>query len=173
MENKSVADLIYEDEEKSKSVNWDELKKESEDVTLDNLKEFIEKLVENGRGSYDGAVKATGLAASAIAWIMCKKLDLTGFQASAVNFEFLRDWYYRSNKTGLRIINYDDFLYPQYEYKYQKTISKDLWDAMQKAAADEIENAKEKSYTVNESVANHWRSIIEGKVPFGYVVTEH
>ena len=72
---------------------------------------------------------------------------ITGYQAGAVMWEFIREFLYTSNKTGLKITNYDNFLFPQYGYKFDRTIAADNWKELQKAAAEnmiESEAAHEK-----------------------------
>ena len=93
---------------------------------------------------------------------------ITGFQAGFVMWDFIKDWSFRGNKCGLKIVNYDDMLYPQYNHKFQKTISKDTFEALQKAAEN---NLKKHQYS-SSAVINHWESIVDGNVPFGYIIED-
>ena len=83
-------------------------------------------------------------------------------------WDFVRDWRFSNNKCGLKIVNYDDMLYPQYEYHFQKTISADVWHNLQEQAKQEIEN----STYASPRIIEHWQSIVDGKVPFGYTVRD-
>ena len=83
-------------------------------------------------------------------------------------WDFIKDWSFRGNKCGLKIVNYDDMLYPQYNHKFQKTISKDTFKALQKAA----ENNLKKGGYANPNVIKHWKSIVDGNVPFGYIIED-
>ena len=58
-------------------------------------------------------------------------------------------------------------LYPQYEYKFDKTISPETWSALQNEASRKLQ---ESSGFVHPDVVKHWKNIVDGKVPFGYKV---
>lgn len=93
---------------------------------------------------------------------------ITGFQAGFVMWDFIRQWMYSSNKCGLRIIDYDNMLYPQYEYKFSnKEIPQSIWESLQKQAEELLKTEKDNAH---EKVIEHWQSIIDGNVPFGYKV---
>lgn len=95
---------------------------------------------------------------------------ITGFQAGCVMWGFVRHWNYSHNKTGLRIVDFDNMLYPQYEYKFQKTISKEVWESLQEEAKNLLADAD--PYYTAADVFAHWKSIVNGEVPFGYTVVE-
>lgn len=83
-------------------------------------------------------------------------------------WDFIKNWKKVDNKCGLRLIDYDDMLYPQYEEKMDKTISKANWEVLQKEAKKKLETVKE----AHPKVIEHWQSIVEGNVPFGYKVVD-
>ena len=83
-------------------------------------------------------------------------------------WDFIKDWSFSGNKCGLRIVDYDNMLYPQYDDKFEKTISASIWESLQKEAA---ENLKDRP-TAHPTVIAHWQSIVDGKVPFGYTVKD-
>jgi hypothetical protein len=68
-----------------------------------------------------------------------------------------------------RMVDYSLFLYPQYERDFEKTLPKHVWTWLQKEAKRMLESHND----VSEVVADHWQSIVAGKVPFGYVVRDH
>lgn len=84
-------------------------------------------------------------------------------------WDFIRDWAFNDNECGLKLVDYDDMLYPQYEYNFEKVISAETWEALQKTAKAKLD---EDDGFVCGSVRNHWQSIVDGHVPFGYVVEE-
>ena len=84
-------------------------------------------------------------------------------------WDFIQDWLYSNNKCGMRILDYDEMLYPQYEYKFDKTISEETFAELQKEAARRIEDG---ACYASPAVLQHWISITEGKVPFGYTVKQ-
>ena len=87
---------------------------------------------------------------------------ITGFQAGCVMWEVIRYMNYENNKCGLRLLDMDDLLYPQYEHKFT-AISKDTWDAVKKEAQKRLLERG----AAHPDVVAHWESIVNGKVPFG------
>jgi hypothetical protein len=63
---------------------------------------------------------AAGLLGTAHAMDMHKNAGITGFQASCVISEFIKHYMFISNETSMRIINYDNLIYPQYEHYFAK-----------------------------------------------------
>lgn len=209
---------------------------EARSMTLDKLPDFIKKLMNDYHHDYGTICHALAAGGIATMYAMDKgeQGGITGFQAGAIMWQFIRNWSYSHNKTGLRMIDYDNFLYPQYDYKFDKTIEKDTWQAIQKEAESKIREAKEahekylkdlEQYKIDiamfverypdyherpeyynhlsygtgaewekeeekknsgfefaprepydpspdSRVYQHWRSIVVGKVPFGYRVVE-
>ena len=163
---------------------------------FDKLVEFLKEVRDNYNTDYGTAPRAIAQASVATAWYLASVFGITNFQAGFVMWDFIRDWQYRDNECGLKIVDYDLMLYPQYEYKFtEKTISKWQWEALQKKAQKEIDRINETVESYNKSqaegmedfinkegrdwvdtdfcnirVLNHWKSIVEGKVPFGFKV---
>jgi hypothetical protein len=109
-------------------------------ITIDELPEFLNKLMNNYHHDYGTICHALAAGSIATAWAMNNnpKGGITGFQAGAVMWEFIRHWMYKNNKTGLRLLDYDNFLYPQYDNKFDKTIDQNTWKAIQKEAQEKI-----------------------------------
>lgn len=141
----------------------------SEIKTFDDLTTFLKYVEENCNYGYGEAPRAMAQASLAVAWYLSDKFGITGFQAGVVMWDFIRDWMYRNNKTGLKIVNYDDMLYPQYQCKYEKTIPSHVWESMQKEATERMTEREH----VHPAVYAHWKSIAEGNVPFGYSVADN
>ena len=57
---------------------------------------------------YGTVCHAIALSAVATAWAANKTAQggITGFQAGAVMWEFIKNWSYSSNKTGMRLVDY-------------------------------------------------------------------
>ena len=83
-------------------------------------------------------------------------------------WDFIRNWIKTGNECGLRLVDYDDMLYPQYECKFDKVIDEDTWKALQEKAKKNIEM----NDSACDAVFQHWRKIANGHVPFGYRVVE-
>ena len=102
------------------------LEKERKNIkSLDDLMNYIQNIRDNYDIGYDTAPRAIAQAALATSYYLADMFGITGFQAGFVMWDFIKDWSFRGNKCGLKIVNYDDMLYPQYNYKFQKTIKKD------------------------------------------------
>lgn len=138
--------------------------------TFEDLTEFLKDVKENYNCGYGEAPRAMAQASLAVAWYLAKEFGITGFQASFVMWDFIKDWQYSSNETGLRIVDFDNMLYPQYEYKFQKTISSYTWESIQKEAKKRLE---ERGGCVHPDVEKHWKSIVDGVIPFGYTISDN
>ena len=93
---------------------------------------------------------------------------ITGFQASFIGWEMVKKFIHESN-IGMKLVDYENMLYPQYKEHFQKIISQDTWESLQKQA--EI-NLKE-SPNASPKVIEYWKSIVKGKIPFGYKVEKN
>lgn len=100
--------------------------KDASSQTLETLPQFMNHVLNDYRHDYGTICKAIGACAIAAAWAAnaSPQGGITGFQAGAVMWEFIRNWNYRRNKCGLKIVDIDDMLYPQYGAKFDKTITK-------------------------------------------------
>lgn len=136
--------------------------------TSDELKAFADHILNDYEHDYGTACHAVAACALAGAWLGCEKEGLSGFQAGFVMWDFIRNWTYTANKCGLKIVDYDDMLYPQYEERFDKTIRKDHWEEIQQEARRKLKE----EHGAHPAVIAHWQSIAEGVVPFGYRVVE-
>ena len=66
------------------------------------------------------------------------------------------------------MIDYDNMLYPQYKNNFSQTISKETFEALQKAAEEKL-----KAGGAHPIVEEHWKSIVSGNVPFGYMIDDN
>lgn len=144
---------------------------EAKKQTVDILPQFINHIMSDYQHDYGTICHAIAAAALAATYAAdnTPRGGITGFQASFVMWDYIKQWMKPNNECGLKLIDYDDMLYPQYEYKYEKTISSETWRRLQEEAA---KNLKEVDYAVNE-VCAHWQSIVDGKIPFGYKVKDN
>jgi hypothetical protein len=130
---------------------------------IEELAAFITRLL--GDYQHDYGTICHALAAGAIA--TCKMMDnsaqggITGFQAGAIMWEFMKHW----NDIGLpaRLIDFNNLLYPQYEYEFN-SISEDTWSYIREEARKKL---SDRENLVHPDVYAHWKSIADGKVPFG------
>lgn len=143
---------------------------EARKMTEDELKDFFTRIIHGYNHDYGTACHAVAACALAAAWAACADNDigLSSYQAGFVMWDFIGNWIKTGNECGLKLVDYDDMLYPQYEEKFEKTICKDTWELIQKKAKENIEE----NPTAHPEVINHWRKIAEGIVPFGYRVVD-
>lgn len=138
--------------------------------TLATLPEFIRHLMNDYSHDYGTVVHAVAASAIAAAWAANDEPrgGLTGFQAGFVMWNFIRYWMMEDNKTGLRLVDYDKMLYPQYADRFEPTMSSATWEKIQEEAARLLKEEPD----AHPDVIAHWRSIVAGHVPFGYSVEE-
>ena len=89
---------------------------------------------------------------------------ITGFKAGAVMWGVLRHWNHVDGPA--RILQYEDMLYPQYEYKF-KTIDSETHKYLIKMANDRLVENEEH---VHPNVRAHWQKVAAGIIPFGYTI---
>ena len=144
---------------------------EAKGMTLEKLPDFINHLLTDYGHDYGTICHAITAGAIATAWAMNKAPQggITGCQAGFVMWGFIQHWSYLGNKTGLRIIDYDNMLYPQYRDSFQRTISPGVWEKLQEQAQARVD---ENPAMEGGGVYEHWQSIAKGIVPFGYLVRE-
>lgn len=139
--------------------------------TVDTLPEFVRHLVddyEHDYGTICHAIAAAGLAGM-YAVENSPTGGITGFQAGCCMWGIVRQWSFENNKCGLRMLDYDNLLYPQYEYKF-KSISIRTLEAARKEALNKLK--EHENTPVHPDVMEHWKSIVGGVVPFGLKVME-
>lgn len=155
-------------------MNEQELKekwqREAQKMTLGKLPEFLDRLMGHNH-TYGSIVHAIGAGAIATAYAMDnhKNGGITGHQAGAIMWEMLYNWNFKTNKCGLKLVDFDEMLYPQYEEKFDKTISPQVWIHL---VAEAKSNLTSKTIYAHEDVIKHWEDISNGIVPFGYTVKE-
>ena len=137
------------------------------------LTEFINELTTKYEHDYGTICHAIAAAAIGAAWCVDRSPQggITGFQAGAIMWQFIQVWNSGGsyNKNPLRLLDYGDLLYPQYEYKF-KAINADTWKWVREQANELLKsNNKEK---VDRAVWLHWDSIRRGIIPFGLTVEE-
>ena len=138
---------------------------EARKQTVKTLPAFIKKLTEEYEHDYGTICHAIAAAAIGAAWAVEKSPQggITGFQASCIMWVMIRHWNYRYNVCGLRMVDLDDLLYPQFADRFEKTISQDVMDKLQVEA-----NKRLSERGGVPEVREHWQSISDGKPPHGF-----
>ena len=170
----------------------DEWYKESINITLETLPEFLRKLSEDYRHDYGTICYAISAAALAAARAMDKSPQggITGFQASCIMWGFIKEWTGLKNEP-LKFIQFKDMLYPQNAIDFI-SISQDVWKWLQKTATEELRKilifkrfgkkeiifrrfnmSRKNCACLREttlSVFSHWKNIVNGNIPFGFII---
>ncbi len=143
---------------------------EASQMTQEELPEFIRHLTEDYEHDYGTICHAMSCASIAAMWAVDKSPQggITGFQAGAIMWENIQNWMTEYRGKPLKLVNYSDMIYPQYQYKFEKTISRDNWEYLQKEAQKNLDESEH----ANEEVKEHWRSIVDGIVPFDYEIED-
>lgn len=136
-------------------------------MTAERLPEFIRRLTQDYCHDYGTICHAIAAAACAAARAVehSPSGGITGFQGSAVMWEFCRNWM-QWDDTPRRLLDFRNLLYPQYETDF-RTISQSIWTWTR---AEAERNLSERGGT--PEVRAHWQKIADGCVPFGFVVEE-
>ena len=153
-----------------KMPNWMEM--DVSDVDLEDIPGFVTKAMCGYEHDYDSVVKAFTACLCACAWAINQQAGLTGFQAGFVPLLFMQKWNGIGEDVGLRVIDYDNMLYPQYEENFSKVMSQDVYNSLVEKARENLRGVEDGSrpYPVHPDVIAHWQSIAEGMPPFGYSV---
>lgn len=136
--------------------------------TIEELKNLIEEVETKFNYDYGVAPRCIGAVSAVVAKYLSATMGITGFQAGFAMWDFIMSYTKTGNKCGMRLVDYDDMLYPQYDEKFEKTIAKTTWEKIQSEAEKRLED----SPNASPNVIAHWKSIVDGVVPFGYIVKE-
>lgn len=141
---------------------------EANDVTLEELPKFINHLVNDYEHDYGTICHAMTAGAIATMYAMDKEDcgGITGFQASAIMWLFIRHWIKANNKVGLKLVDYDNLLWPGRRDMFDKVLEPSTFAKLQEAAKENLQKYKH----AHPAVIEHWQNIVDGFVPFGYRV---
>lgn len=142
--------------------------KRASEVTPETFGDFINELLHGYDLDYGAKIHAAAACTIAMFNACDDIFGFSGFQSSASIMQVLYKMNYRCNKTGIRVIDYDEMLYPQYKDKF-RSIPQNTWEALRKRADELI---AESEWIADPSVLHHWMSISSGIVPFGYYISD-
>lgn len=153
-------------EEMNLHKEWYELAKKQ---TIESLSPFVSGLVNNYEHDFGTIIHAVAASALAAAHAVhnSEQGNIDSFQGGAVLTEFIRTWL--NLKAPFKLVNYEDFLYPQHERRFKKLLPPSIWAWIKAEAKHQLDN---KCAYTEARYELHWRSIVDGKVPFGYKVAK-
>jgi hypothetical protein len=145
---------------------------EARKQTLETLPEFGKKLFDTYEHDYGTIVHAITAFAVGAAWAANNHpgAGITGFQASFVMWGFIKQWSKTSNELGLRMIDWDDLMYPQHKDRFVLSIDTKQAAKLQEKAKAEIAG---QNGNVHPNVMAHWQKLAAGEMPFGVVVKDN
>lgn len=144
---------------------WEGWFKEAKKCRLDDgsLAKFIDHLKNDYKHDYGTSARATAAAAFATANAFARYEGLTYFQWSCVAMDVLGQMCFPDNKLGYMVIDYDDLLYPQYEYRFtERKISAEGAEKLRQEAKTRI---SESDGLVHPDVMAWWQKLANGQFP--------
>ena len=152
------------DEARDRNI-WEGWFKEARNCRLDDgsLQRFLDHLRNDYLHDYGTSARATAAAAFATANAFARYEGLTGFQWSCVAMDVLGQMCFPDNKLGFTVIDYDDLLYPQYEYRFtERKISAEGAEKLKQEAKARIGEGDE---WVHPDVMAWWQKLADGQFP--------
>jgi chemotaxis regulatin CheY-phosphate phosphatase CheZ len=159
---------LDEESEEFKSIKAEWFGKAKDIKTVDELTDFIDHLLKDYSHDYGTVCHAITAMVLATAWMGSHIEGITGFQAGCVMWGFIRHWMFDNNTCGLKILDYDNMLYPQYADRFAKTIKEETFRKLQETAKQKLAEVG----MAHSAVRSHWQSIVNGEVPFGYTIVK-
>jgi len=135
-------------------------------TTIDQLDKFY-KEVTNQPINENNIVELTSafiLAASNIFVQKYSKL-FDKNRSGETMWTFIRSWLPEFAVSPLRMLIYEDLLYPEFARNF-KTISQDILVWLQATAKNHLERYKDASTALKV----HWQSIVDGKIPYNLML---
>ena len=122
-------------------------------TTIEALNEYINSLVDL-KHDYGTCVYAMSMAAEATFNFVASKLGVTGFQASCADLDFIRRT--RHVKGPMLLLNGQDYLYPQYNFKQT---TEEWYASIRDWQRDEaVKLLKDKTHA-HASVVTYWKQL--------------
>ena len=160
MEKQAITEEMHPEKE------WFEMARSI--TTAHSLSIFIEHVLKDYIHDYGTVCHAVSACAVAAASYAAHVQGITGFQAGFVMWDFISAWNHKNNKCGMKLIDYDNMLYPQYDAVFEKTISQETMNTLMEEARKNLEERPD----AHPDVVAHWKQIADGHPPFGYQVNK-
>lgn len=130
-----------------------------------SLKKLLDHIANDYNLDYGTQAKATAAVAFAAASAFANEAKLSHFQWEGAAMDLLGRMMCPYNKLGYAFLDYDNLLFPQYEYQFTtRRISKKTADKLVKEAK-RLSSKKDKDGLVAEEVFEWWRKLAKGELP--------
>lgn len=127
----------------------------------EELAELAKEICEKFNFDYGVVPRSIGAFLVVAANYFCHEMGVTGFQAGFIMYDFIRGFMYPHNKCGIRVVDYDELLYPQYIEKHT-TIPESVWNNIMREAKTKLD--EDKVYC-HPCVVQYWQDVSKGIVP--------
>lgn len=146
--------------------HWFKMAKEAK--TTEDLTDLINTLGQDYQHDYGTIIKAMAAVMVGAMTVFDRgpQGGITGFQAGALGWEMIRE--FMSIDGPAKIVDYEKFLFPQYEREFQKAMPQATFDWLKEEAVKRLE----KDSDAVSRVTDHWKAIASGVIPFGYYIKE-
>ena len=146
------------------SKEFKELKKQwLEEVKTINSKNkldrFVKKVMTGYEHDYGTYVHAVSVCAKA--FIRFYGSEMTGFQASFLMWDIIRNTFGKHDKFGLQLIEYESILFPQLLHRFKVVFDDDTHKKIIETAKQYLAEHKD----ANEEVRKHWEKLATGWLP--------
>jgi hypothetical protein len=127
--------------------------KEADEQTLETLPDFLDMLASKYTHDYGTICHAVTAAAIGAAKAMdrTEQGGITGFQAGAIMWEFIKKWMLK--EPPLRLLEMREMCYPQYEDRFNE-ISEDTWKLIQERAQEASINKRVTGKTGRRAISS-------------------
>lgn len=145
---------------------WQGWFKEAEKCKLEDgsLQKFLDHLKNDYEFDYGTSARATAAAAFATANAFAGYIGLTGFLWGCAAKDILGKMCFPNNKLGYRIVDYDNLLYPQYEYNFVGCrISASGAESLRREAQANIDESNGRG--IHPDVMAWWKRLAKGDFP--------
>lgn len=162
--------ILNEEAEGFKQLNDEWRNRAKECNSMEEFQQLYHDIFEECEHDY-GTICHAITAMCRAALHMCNRSPqggITFYQANAIMWMFICDEFMPNNELGLRLIDWDDLLYPQYEDHFKLQIPRNTFDKLRKTAEHFLETNEQ----AHLDVKKHWERIVAGEVPFGLTVEE-
>lgn len=131
--------------------------------SIDDATVFARRLLTDYRHDYGTICHAIGAGSLAMAWGMNGEPEggITGFQSGFVMWGFVQHWMSLEGQP-LRLVQYNDLLYPQSDHKFTELSSETATSLV--AKAKEL-LAEERPHGMSDVVRQRWEEIATGEFP--------
>jgi len=143
--------------------------KQAENVKKEYLADFFSQIFSE-ENSNEQDVDAIVAGMMALFTAMSEKLSYTEEDGkSKVFWKFVREFCYPENRTMIKMIDFDWFMFPQFKDRFDRIIPKDVYETMKDICEGKLNDLADDD-RISDETRKHWRHIVHGNLPYGYKI---